>query len=238
MTTLAVSIYSSKIVFEITPICYKDKFTKQKLKIGKKTCTCNLILEGVGSKASGKGSCDKKCTASQKNIKLEGDSGVFTFDISVKKGKVKITNGRFKAAAAATTTTMPSSGSGSGSASGSGSGSSAGSGSGSEPGMQCSCKCACPPGNGQCDCNCNCPMQSTSDECAPGFTRVCPAVGGVCPQDMEQVCPAGVGGGEPGNSRVAGTQEGCQCVADFLLGLVMDPMGTTTRSNVGVLTFR
>merc|ERR1712083_225025 len=186
--------------------------------------------EGVGSKATGKGNCDKKCSGTQKNIKLEGDSGVFTFNIKVTKGVVKITNGRFEAAAAATTTAMPPTGSGSGSPSpypGSGTGS------GSEPGegMQCSCKCECPAGHGQCDCSCNCPMQSTSDECAAGFTRVCPAVDGACPQDMEEVCPAGVGGGGPGQSRVSGSQEGCQCVADFLLGLVMDPMGTRTRSN-------
>merc|ERR1711953_671424 len=205
-----------------------DKFTKQKLKIGKKTCTCNLILEGVGSKASGKGSCDKKCSGTQKNIKLEGDSGVFTFDIKVQKGKVKITNGKFEAAAAATTTAMPPTGSGSGSMppTGSGSGSApptgSGSGSGSESGegMECSCECDCPDGSGKCDCNCNCPMQSQNMTCAVGFTQVCPMTDGECPKNMEKKCPRGMEDSRSTQNRMADSPAGCQCVPDFLISLV------------------
>merc|ERR1711892_407139 len=54
--------------------------------------------------------------------------------------------------------------------------------------MTCDCNCNCPNLGEDCDCNCGCPMQATGpymgDGCAPGYTRICPRRGLLCPEDM------------------------------------------------------
>merc|ERR1712055_246180 len=107
-----------------------------------------------------------------------------------------------------------------------------GSGSGPPPmgeGMPCSCRCDCPDGAEQCDCDCNCPMMSTSVTCAPGFTRVCPMMEDVCPEDTMMMCPGGMA---PAASRMmhgSSGSSGCQCVPDFLMALVHHAMPAATR---------
>ena len=71
-------------------------FKNEKVKMGKKTCTCTFTLLAAGNKLSptSKASCDKKCSGVAKKLKLEGDSGnVYTFDLKSKKGKATISKG-------------------------------------------------------------------------------------------------------------------------------------------------
>merc|ERR1711970_940356 len=81
----------------------------------------------------------------------------------------------------------------------------------------------------QCDCDCNCPMMSTSVTCAPGFTRVCPMMEDVCPEDTMMMCPGGM---PPAAGRMmhgSSGSSGCQCVPDFLMALVHHAMLAATR---------
>merc|ERR1712183_171735 len=75
----------------------------------------------------------------------------------------------------------------------------------------------------------NCPMMSTSVTCAPGFTRVCPMMEDVCPEDTMMMCPGGM---PPAAGRMmhgSSGSSGCQCVPDFLMALVHHAMPAATR---------
>merc|ERR1712013_328091 len=65
------------------------------IRVGKATCTCTLNLIAVGTKLSpkSKASCDKKCSGVAKRVSLKGQSGVFVFDMAVKKGAAKLSRG-------------------------------------------------------------------------------------------------------------------------------------------------
>merc|ERR1712183_542252 len=211
-----------------------EDFKGEKVKLGKRTCTCSFSLEADGAKCSGKATCDKKCSGSG-----VVEIGMYTFSLKMKKGKGAIS--KCKAEELITLPTQPGSGSGSGEQPGTGevtepapgSGSREkpvplpGSGSGPSPpmgeGMQCSCKCNCPDGGGECECDCNCPMQSSAMNCASGFTRVCPMMGDTCPEDMDMMCPITPMNAQSrmGNGQAYGEGKGCQCVPDFLMSLVV-----------------
>merc|ERR550539_1541962 len=102
-----------------------DTFTGERVKVGKKTCTCDFTFTVAGNgKAKGTGACDKKCSGKVAEMTLNSAAYSYTFGFSVKKGKVKV--GKVTAVGGSTATTMPF-GSGSGTATvlptGSGSGS-------------------------------------------------------------------------------------------------------------------
>merc|ERR1711892_1000890 len=97
-----------------------DVFKHEKVKLGKKKCTCTFTLMAAGNKFSpkSKATCDKKCSGSGKGLELEGASGnIYTFDMKAAKGKVTLSGGSVEIASGPT-------GSGSGGPTGSGSGSS------------------------------------------------------------------------------------------------------------------
>merc|ERR1719244_651028 len=202
----------SLLILLVNCIRAADVFKNEKVKLGKRTCTCTFTMETKGTRCSGQAKCDKKCTGTG-----AVDVDPYSFTLAVKKGKGKIS----KCTVAAMPTVGPVEPTGTGSGSGpvepTGSGSGpvptgsgeepvpigsgtgpvepTGSGSGPPPmgeGMPCSCRCDCPDGAEQCDCDCNCPMMSTSVTCAPGFTRVCPMMEDVCPQDTMMMCPGGM----------------------------------------------
>ena len=78
---------------------------KQKIRVGRLTCTCSFSLIAAGTRLSpkSKAGCDKKCSGVAKRVSFKGDSGVFTFDMKVAKGKVTLSKGSVKVA---TTTEM------------------------------------------------------------------------------------------------------------------------------------
>merc|ERR1711936_1299239 len=196
-------------------------------------------METKGTRCSGQAKCDKKCTGTG-----AVDVDPYSFTLAVKKGKGKIS----KCTVAAMPTVGPveptRTGSGSGPVptgsgeepvpigSGTGPVEPTGSGLGPPPmgeGMPCSCRCDCPDGAEQCDCDCNCPMMSTSVTCAPGFTRVCPMMEDVCPEDTMMMCPGGM---PPAAGRMmhgSSGSSGCQCAPDFLMALVQHAMPAATR---------
>merc|ERR1711892_874395 len=97
-----------------------DVFKNEKVKLGKKKCTCTFTLMAAGTKFSpkSKATCDKKCSGSGKGLEFEGASGnIYTFDMKAAKGKVTLSGGSVEIASGPT-------GSGSGGPTGSGSGSS------------------------------------------------------------------------------------------------------------------
>ena len=66
-----------------------------KLKLGSRTCTCSFLFTVVPwyhEVLSSSGRCDKKCSGKAKGIELTGDLGALSLDLTVKKGKAKITN--------------------------------------------------------------------------------------------------------------------------------------------------
>ena len=65
-----------------------------KLKLGARTCTCSFLFTVTGSHqvTSSTGRCDKKCTGRGKGLEVSSSHRVVSFDLSAKKGKVKITN--------------------------------------------------------------------------------------------------------------------------------------------------
>merc|ERR1711974_33719 len=93
----------------------EDTFEDEKVKVGKKTCTCSFTFTVANNgKAKGTGSCDKKCSGNVKSMTLNSATYSYTFGFGVKKGKVKV--GKVTAVEASTGgTTMPF-GSGSGTA--------------------------------------------------------------------------------------------------------------------------
>merc|ERR1719186_535016 len=79
---------------------------------------------------------------------------------------------------------------------------------------------------------CNCPMQGSAIKCAKGFTKVCPMIGDTCPEDMDMVCPVNT------RNRMAtkpayGDDEGCQCVPDFFMSLVVPGMLQAASGRIG-----
>merc|ERR1719436_1093603 len=85
----------------------EDYFEGEKVKVGKRTCTCDFEFTVAGNgKARGAGSCDKKCSGNVKEWNLNSATYSYTFGFSVKKGKVKM--GKVEAVGGSTTaTTMP-----------------------------------------------------------------------------------------------------------------------------------
>jgi len=83
------------IILSLSATAFADVFKNQKIRVGKATCTCSLNLIAIGTKLSpkSKASCDKKCNGVAKRVSLEGQSGVFTFDMAVKKGAAKLSKG-------------------------------------------------------------------------------------------------------------------------------------------------
>merc|ERR1711887_276489 len=83
------------IILSLSATAFADVFKNQKIRAGKATCTCSLNLIAIGTKLSpkSKASCDKKCNGVAKRVSLEGQSGVFTFDMAVKKGAAKLSKG-------------------------------------------------------------------------------------------------------------------------------------------------
>merc|ERR1711970_1006297 len=176
--TMRTSVISFGILL-LVPTILADSFAGEKVKVGKKTCTCDFTFVLNGDRVNVKSSlvsCDKKCSGAAKNVELGGDGmNFYVVSFAMKKGKGKIQKATVELAGA---TTMGGSG-GSGTVTalptmpGSGSGM-PGSGSGMPPygsgsGM---------PGGGY------------GSECAPGFLKVCPEMDGACPMDSMPVCPA------------------------------------------------
>merc|ERR1712168_609980 len=112
--TMRTSVISFGILL-LVPAILADTFTGEKVKVGKKTCTCDFEFTVAGNgKAKGTGSCDKKCSGNVKPMTLNSATYSYTFGFGVKKGKVKV--GKVTAVEASTGgTTMPF-GSGSGTA--------------------------------------------------------------------------------------------------------------------------
>ena len=65
-----------------------------KLKLGSKTCTCSFVffLTSSHQVSSSSGRCDKKCSGRGKGLEVQDDKGIISFDLTVKKGKAKVTN--------------------------------------------------------------------------------------------------------------------------------------------------
>merc|ERR1712130_802050 len=85
-----------------------DSFTGERVKVGKKTCTCDFTFTVAGNgKAKGTGSCDKKCSGNVKEMTLNSATYSYTFGFGVKKGKVKV--GKIEAVGGSVggTTSMP-----------------------------------------------------------------------------------------------------------------------------------
>merc|ERR1712108_82501 len=221
----------------------EDTFEDEKVKVGKKTCTCSFTFTVANNgKAKGTGSCDKKCSGNVKSMTLNSATYSYTFGFGVKKGKVKV--GKVTAVEASTGgTTMPF-GSGSGTATalptGPGSGSGfpgsgtgmPGSGSGwtgmptmppGGSGSGWTGMPTMPPGGGY-----------GYGDCAPGFLKVCPEMDGTCPYDSMAVCPAPMTMsfvrsldrmmGQMGSS------DGCECVPMVLMQMVMTQQEVMGRS--------
>merc|ERR1712117_144079 len=91
MRTSLISLFIAFLVISTAA----DEFEDEKIKVGKKMCTCSFDLIAAGTKLSPKSraACDKKCSGLAKGVSLTGESGVFSFDMSVKKGKAKLMKG-------------------------------------------------------------------------------------------------------------------------------------------------
>merc|ERR1739844_59884 len=62
-----------------------DVFENEKVKLGRRTCTCSFKMDSKGKKCAGTAKCDKKCTGTD-----TVDVGEYSFTLAVKKGKAKI----------------------------------------------------------------------------------------------------------------------------------------------------
>jgi len=83
------SLASLTILFMVSAVI-AEKFGPEKVQVGKKKCTCSFDFTVSDGAAKGRGGCDKKCSGSVKTMELEGEEYIFTFGMSVKKGKVAI----------------------------------------------------------------------------------------------------------------------------------------------------
>merc|ERR1711936_164171 len=62
-----------------------DVFENEKVKLGRRTCTCSFKMDSKGKKCAGTAKCDKRCTGTDTvNVKE------YSFTLAVKKGKAKI----------------------------------------------------------------------------------------------------------------------------------------------------
>jgi len=113
-----------------------DVIKNEKVKLGKRTCTCTFTMETKGTRCSGQAKCDKKCTGTG-----AVDVDPYSFTLAVKKGKGKIS--KCTVAAMPTVGPVEPTGSGSGpvpTGSGTGPVPPTGSGSGMEnPMSRCTC---------------------------------------------------------------------------------------------------
>merc|ERR1711910_65863 len=60
----------------LVPAILADSFASEKVKVGKKTCTCSFTFVLNGDRVNVKNSlvsCDKKCSGAAKNVELGGD---------------------------------------------------------------------------------------------------------------------------------------------------------------------
>merc|ERR1711936_975921 len=220
--TMRTSVISFGILL-LVPAILADTFTRESVKVGKKTCTCNFEFTVAGNgKAKGTGSCDKKCSGNVKSMTLNSATYSYTFGFGVKMGKVTAVE------ASTGGTTMPF-GSGSGTATALPTGPGSGSGfPGSGTGMPGSGSGwtgmpTMPPGGGY-----------GYGDCAPGFLKVCPEMDGTCPYDSMAVCPAPMTMpfvrsldrmmGQMGSS------DGCECVPMVLMQMVMTQQEVMGRS--------
>merc|ERR1711910_34755 len=62
-----------------------DVIKNEKVKLGKRTCTCTFTMQPKGTRCSGQAKCDKKCTGTG-----AVDVDPYSFTLAVKKGKGKI----------------------------------------------------------------------------------------------------------------------------------------------------
>merc|ERR1712215_389361 len=85
-----------------------DVFENEKVKLGRRTCTCSFKMDSKGKKCAGTAKCDKKCTGTD-----TVDVGEYSFTLAVKKGKAKIS--KCKVAAMPTVGPVEPTGTGSGS---------------------------------------------------------------------------------------------------------------------------
>merc|ERR1712215_565071 len=85
-----------------------DVFENEKVKLGRRTCTCSFKMDSKGKKCAGTAKCDKKCTGTDTVV-----VGEYSFTLAVKKGKAKIS--KCKVAAMPTVGPVEPTGTGSGS---------------------------------------------------------------------------------------------------------------------------
>eukprot|EP00091_Calanus_sinicus_P021543 TRINITY_DN642_c0_g1_i16.p2 TRINITY_DN642_c0_g1~~TRINITY_DN642_c0_g1_i16.p2 ORF type:complete len:184 (-),score=50.24 TRINITY_DN642_c0_g1_i16:291-842(-) len=102
------SLLISGLVVLLAAAIQAEVFTKEKVKLGKKTCLCDFNIK-IGDKCSGSAKCDKKCSGSG-TVELGGCS----FTLAVKKGKGKISKCSCEAGTTMPVPTEPATGSGSG----------------------------------------------------------------------------------------------------------------------------
>merc|ERR1711963_894553 len=213
MRTSLISLFIAFLVISTAA----DEFEDEKIKVGKKMCTCSFDLIAAGTKLSPKSraACDKKCSGLAKGVSLTGESGVFSFDMSVKKGKAKLMKGLVVPASTGSGSgPMPPTGSGSGPLPTTGSGSGPmppiGSGSGSIPPTGSGSGPMPPIGSGsgplpptgpgsgsgpmppngegmQCSCKCNCPGNGGEWDCNCDCPNPTSPVS--CASGFTQVCP-------------------------------------------------
>merc|ERR1712223_2283024 len=92
----------------LVPAILADSFAGERVKVGKKTCTCSFTFVLNGDRVNVKNSlvsCDKKCSGAAKNVELGGDGmNFYVVSFAVKKGKGKLQKATVELAGA---TTMP-----------------------------------------------------------------------------------------------------------------------------------
>merc|ERR1711936_1366923 len=236
--TMRTSVISFGILL-LVPTILADSFAGEKVKVGKKTCTCDFTFVLNGDKVNVKSSlvaCDKKCSGAAKNVELGGDGmNFYVVSFAVKKGKGKLQKATVELSGATTMPfgsggsgtgmptmpTMPGSGSG---FPGTGSGSGmppmppTGSGSGMPPMPPTGSGSGYPGGSGM-------PGGGYGSECAPGFLKVCPEIDYTCPMDSMPVCPAPMtmpmGRSLERMMGQMGSDDGCECVPMVLMQMVM-----------------
>ena len=73
----------------------KDLIKKQKIKVGKKTCTCSFTFTVISDKIQpkqSKASCDRKCSGKSEplTIRHPASGNIYSFVLKVKRGKGKL----------------------------------------------------------------------------------------------------------------------------------------------------
>merc|ERR1719187_1840279 len=66
----------------------RESFPRQKVKVGRRTCTCTFVLiaDGKGKCSKATAKCDRKCSGTARGVKM----GDFKFTLSVRNGKAKV----------------------------------------------------------------------------------------------------------------------------------------------------